>query len=191
MKFTSYLPTHPPSTYNQNIGGDISKWLTLWSVVRHDGDSLTSILKGRRRLFMCGAAEVHTIHLTGMIEISHCGGCFRYLNNWGGLSIIDMIICPCVRLRMCTCSYRDKAVSFPQLPTQVCRASCQDEGDEDALSIFPAHDVEAQPRGSSVEHHLSRFSGGRGRKELDSLSREQVPFHPALSLKGSHFNEQN
>lgn len=54
-------------------------------------------------------------------------------------------------------THRQDLVSSPQLPAQVSGPSCQDEGDEDALAVFTAHDVEAQARGAFVEDDLPGF----------------------------------
>lgn len=65
--------------------------------------------------------------------------------------------------------YRDEAVSFPQLATQICRSPCQDEGDEDALSVLSTHYVEAQACRPSVEHHLPGLSGKTRQRIMDKV----------------------
>lgn len=42
-------------------------------------------------------------------------------------------------------TYREDLVPFPELSTEVCWSPGQDEGDEDPLSVFAPHNVEAQP----------------------------------------------
>lgn len=49
---------------------------------------------------------------------------------------------------------RENPVAPPQFTTQVSRPACQDEGDEDAFSILPANDVEAQACGALVQQHF-------------------------------------
>lgn len=49
---------------------------------------------------------------------------------------------------------RENPVAPPQLSTQVSRSSCQNKGDKDPLSIFPANYVETQACGAFVQQHL-------------------------------------
>lgn len=55
-------------------------------------------------------------------------------------------------------THREEAISFPQLPAQVSRTSCENEGDENSLSVLSTYDVKAQTCGSTVQHHFPRLS---------------------------------
>ena len=46
----------------------------------------------------------------------------------------------------------------PCLSARVRRAARQDEGDEDALAVLAADDVEAEPGRALVEHHVARVT---------------------------------
>lgn len=70
----------------------------------------------------------------------------------------------------CACTYRHQSVSFSQLATEVSRSSGEDEGYEDALAVLPAHDVEAQPCGSSVQNHLPGLPAGGGTQAVSRPS---------------------
>lgn len=73
--------------------------------------------------------------------------------------------------------HREDLVPLPQLPTEVRRAPGQDEGDEDAFTVLATHDVEAQARGSPVDHDPPRFSG-------DVFLPEQVLGHWGVAPRG-------
>lgn len=51
-------------------------------------------------------------------------------------------------------AYRHQPVALPQLATEVSWTPGQDEGDEDSFAVLTAYDVEAQPGGPAVQHHL-------------------------------------
>lgn len=55
-------------------------------------------------------------------------------------------------------THRQDAVSSPQLSTEVSRASSQDKGDEDPLSILSPDDVEAQSCGAFVQDDFPGLS---------------------------------
>lgn len=56
-------------------------------------------------------------------------------------------------------THREDAVSPPQLPAEVSRASGQDEGHEDPLAIFPSDNVEAQAGGAFVQDDFPGLPG--------------------------------
>lgn len=55
--------------------------------------------------------------------------------------------------------HREDLVALPQLPAEVCRATGQDKGDEDALTVLATHNVETQARRAPVDHDPPRFPG--------------------------------
>lgn len=56
-------------------------------------------------------------------------------------------------------THRKDTVSPPQLPAEVSRASSQDEGHKDPLTIFPSNNVEAQAGGAFVQDDFPGLPG--------------------------------
>lgn len=66
----------------------------------------------------------------------------------------DYFVCTTFVFIFMVSTYRQDLVSSAQFSTEVGRPSSQDEGDENAFSIFSSHDVEAQSGGALVEDDL-------------------------------------
>lgn len=63
------------------------------------------------------------------------------------------------------CSHAQDLISLAEFTAQICRTSCQDERDEDSLTILSSDYIKAQTRGSSVDHNTPRIPDMR-KKDL-------------------------
>lgn len=58
-----------------------------------------------------------------------------------------------------TRTYAEDLIALAELTAQVSRSSGQDEGDEDALTIFAPHNVEAEAGGAALHANSTGFAG--------------------------------
>lgn len=56
-------------------------------------------------------------------------------------------------------TYAENLVALAKLTAQVSRSSSQDEGDEDALTILAAHDIEAEAGGAALHANPAGLAG--------------------------------
>lgn len=56
-------------------------------------------------------------------------------------------------------TYAKDLIAFAELATQVSRSSSQDEGDEDAFTIFTPHNIEAEASGAPLHANPAGLAG--------------------------------
>lgn len=142
---------------------------TFWFILSDDGDRLPRVLQGDGRLLVAGTAEVDAVHLGRGERLSG--------HSWGPGSGPRRGRAQ-GRPSLTAFPHREDLVPLPQFPAEVCGTACQDEGDEDALAVLAAHDVETQARGAPVDDDPSRVPG-------HVLLPKQVLGHWGVAPRGS------